>query len=191
MSTGDYTLAYACIADIYSPVPQSMAHGHMWLLLQLAPLRPLTYSGLQLLTPWALEPLGLSDCQFYLRTCTQNREPLTQEISQRWNLIGKQDMLWWSGHTSVLTTHCWYSTRLFPIHFPTFVSPSPSWFNLSAIMTSMMLSYEQMWFLVSLRCSGFDSGCSDGAYPCVSSCWLSVKRHFCRCCVPLRQYWGW
>lgn len=152
MSTGDYTLAYARIPDIYSPVPQSMAHGHMWLLLQLAPLRPLTYSGLQLLTPWALEPLGLSDCQFYLHTCTQNREPLTQEISQRWNLIGKQDMLWWSGHTNVLTTHCWYSTWLLPIHFPTFVSPSPSWFNLSAIMTSI-------FFLMS-RC---DFWCLSGA----------------------------
>lgn len=70
-------------------------------------------------------PLGswsLPDgCHFYLRThtCIQNTEPLTQEITQRWNLIGKQDMFWWSGWTSVLITHCWYSTwPCYPLAHP-------------------------------------------------------------------------
>ena len=91
-----------------------MGPWSLWLLVQLPPLRPLAHSDLSScchcrhLGPWGLW-FHPGDWCLCLRAhiCTQNREPLTQETSQRWNSRWKQDMLWWSGQTSVCQYFFW------------------------------------------------------------------------------------
>lgn len=131
-------------------------HGPLW---PVAPCpvattqTPHTLRSLQLLPPRALGPLGLvvppqwGHLRLRTLTCTLNKEPLTQEISQRWNLIRKQDTLCPDKYTDhPLPIRNWVLLPPYPPISPPLFLPHPPWFNLSAIMTSVL-------FLISMgRC---------------------------------------